>query len=216
MTIANLSDLYVLFGAESFADLNRQVYKDTSCGASISIYGTLPTSEVDPQELEKRRCAYLCNLLEAEYQRILPLLTEAYHRASVEDRVYFLLVDGEFSALSDPHFPQAEFLANKLAPFVAWARSIVTGAFPVTDVVVPDRIPVAYPNGHRDPIPASFVLTGFTIQTTVEGSDAEVNSDVFPLGTTKAEVDAWIEEMERQADHLWREADGEGENTEND
>lgn len=215
MTIANLSDLYVLFGAESFADLNRQVYKDTSCGASISIYGTLPASEVNPQELEKSRCAKLCNLLEAEYRRILPLLTEAHQRASEEEQTRILENEAEFAVIFH-HLLQYELLANKIAPFVAWARSIVPGAFSITDVAFPDRLPVSYHNGHHAPIPESFLLTGFTIQTTVEGSDAEVNSDVFPLGTTKAEVDAWIEEMERQADHLWREADGEDENTEND
>jgi hypothetical protein len=205
MAIANLSDLYVLFGAESFADLNRRVYKDTSCGASISIYGTISMSEANPEQRENAKDAYLRDLLLTEYQRILPLLQVAYHRASKKDQIHISKMENEF-----------QHSLSKITAFVDWARSIVPGAFPVTDITVPDRIPVAYHNGHPAPISASFLLTGFTIQTTVEGSDAEVNSDVFPLGTTKAEVDAWIEYMECEADHLWREANGEDENTEDE
>ena len=205
MTIAKLSDLYVLFGAVSFKDLNRQVYLNTICGASISIYGTISTSEASPKQHENAKGQYLHDLLMTEYQRILPLLQVAYHRASKKEQIRISKTENEF-----------QHSLNKIAAFVEWARSIVPGAFPVTSVVVPDRIPVAYHKGHRDPIPASFLLTGFTIQTTVEGSDAEVNSDVFPLGTTKAEVDVWIEHMELNADHLWREANGEDENTEDD
>jgi hypothetical protein len=202
MTIANLSDLYVLFSAESFADLNRRIYKDTSCGASISIYGTLPTSEASPQARSNAQAAGLRSMWMHEYERILATLTEAYKRAPTEAQERIAAAD-------------AEFHQGTPTALVSWARTVVPGAFPVTDVAL-DRIPVAYHNGHRDFIPASFVLTGFTIQTTVEGSDAEVNSDVFPLGTTKAEVDAWIEYMECEADHLWREANGEDENTEDD
>jgi hypothetical protein len=205
MTIANLSDLYVLFGAKSFVDLNRRIYKETSCGASISIYGTLPTSEANPKQRENAKDAYLRDLLMTEYERILPLLQVAYHRASKKDQTHISKTEDEF-----------QHSLSKITAFVDWARSIVPGAFPVTDIAVPDRIPVAYHSGHYAPISASFLLTGFTIQTTVEGSDAEVNSDVFPLGTTKVKVDAWIEHMEREADRLRREADGEDENTEDD
>jgi hypothetical protein len=205
MTIANLSDLCILFGAVSFKDLNRQVYLNTICGASISIYGTIPMSEASPKQYENAKDTYLRDLLMTEYQRILPLLQVAYHRASKKEQIHISKTENEF-----------HHSLSKITAFVDWARSIVPGAFPVTDIAVPDRIPVAYHNGHLDFIPASFVLTGFTIQTTVEGSDAEVNSDVFPLGTTKAEVDAWIDRMEREADHLRREADGEDENTEDD
>jgi hypothetical protein len=203
MTIANLSDLYVLFGAESFADLNRRIYEDTSCGASISIYGTLPTAEASPQARSNAQAAGLRSMWMAEYERILATLTEAYKQAPTEAQ--------EHIAAADAQFHQGTPMA-----LVAWARTVVPGAFPVTDIAVPDRIPVAYHSGHYDPIPASFVFMGFTIQTIVEGSDAEVNSVFFPLGTTKAEVDAWIEYMECEADHLWREANGEDENTEDD
>ena len=196
MTINTLSDLYTLFGAdESFASLNRRVYKDTSCGASISIYGTLPADEASPQARANAQAAGLRSMLMPEYERILPTLTEAYNQAPPETQERIAAADAEF------HQGTPSALAS-------WARTVVPDAFPVTDVAL-DRVPAVYHNGHHDPIPASFVLTGFTLQTIVEGSDAEVNSDIFPIGTTKAEVDVWIEEMEAEADYLWREANDE-------
>ena len=49
-------------------------------------------------------------------------------------------------------------------------------------------------------------ITAFTIQTIVEGSDAEVNSAPFVLPVTEEEVENWITHMESEADSLWREA----------
>jgi hypothetical protein len=49
-------------------------------------------------------------------------------------------------------------------------------------------------------------IDGFTIQTIVEGSDAEVNSELFHVPCTQAEVTGWIADMEAQADELWKEA----------
>jgi hypothetical protein len=49
-------------------------------------------------------------------------------------------------------------------------------------------------------------LKAFTIQTIVEGSDATVDSQPFVLPVEQAEVWKWIEDMEAQADELWREA----------
>ena len=54
-------------------------------------------------------------------------------------------------------------------------------------------------------------ITGFTIQTIVEGSDAEVNSDTFALPVTHAEVEHWMSDMEDEADRLWHEANDEPE-----
>lgn len=196
MTINTLSDLYVLFGSDaSFASLNHRIYKDTVCGASISIYGTLPADEASPQARARAMAASLRSTLTPEYERLLPTLTAAYMLASGEERTRIADMDRDFGD-------------GKPEALVAWARTIVPDAFPVTETVL-DRVPVVYHNGHRDPIPASFVLTGFTIQSIVEGSDAEVNSDLFPIGTTKAEVDMWIEEMEAEVDRLWDEANGE-------
>lgn len=49
-------------------------------------------------------------------------------------------------------------------------------------------------------------IDAFTIQTIVEGSDAEVNSSVFELPVDERTVDTWIETMEQEAAQLWREA----------
>jgi hypothetical protein len=46
-------------------------------------------------------------------------------------------------------------------------------------------------------------ITGFTIQTIVEGSDVEINSSTFELPVTVAEVEAWMDDMEKQASFYW-------------
>ena len=69
---------------------------------------------------------------------------------------------------------------------------------------------VQYHNGYHDPLPANFVLEAFTIQTIVEGSDASVDSSKFVAGTATADdINAWIEEMEAEADRLRLEANNE-------
>lgn len=55
-------------------------------------------------------------------------------------------------------------------------------------------------------LPITAKILGFTIQTIVEGSDAEVNSEPFYLPVTIAEVEAWCKEMESEADRLWHDA----------
>lgn len=49
-------------------------------------------------------------------------------------------------------------------------------------------------------------IEAFSIQTIVEGSDAEVNGPQWTLPVTCQEVDAWVEEMEARAAELWEEA----------
>ena len=68
---------------------------------------------------------------------------------------------------------------------------------------------VEYHNGHRDPIPDSFKLTGFAIQTIVEGSDVDVRSDISGLPVSEEAVDDWIQYMEDEADVLRHEANDE-------
>lgn len=54
-------------------------------------------------------------------------------------------------------------------------------------------------------------IVAFTIQTIVEGSDAEVNSDEFTLPVTCEEVDRWVQDMEAEASRIWDEANREDE-----
>jgi hypothetical protein len=49
-------------------------------------------------------------------------------------------------------------------------------------------------------------IAGFTIQTIVEGSDATVDSDLFTLPCPESYVQAWIADMEAQAEELWTDA----------
>jgi hypothetical protein len=56
-------------------------------------------------------------------------------------------------------------------------------------------------------LPPEFAPESFTIQTIIEGSDATVDSDPFYFGRcTTADVDAWVTEMDAEADFRWREA----------
>jgi hypothetical protein len=103
--IKNLADLCNYFGAEEPRSLNRRVYKDTACGASISLQ----------------------------------------------------LADGR------------------------WLH-----------------------NGGRgwETLPRSTPILGFTIQTIIEGSDATIDSPVFPLPVRESEVREWIADMEAEAARL--------------
>lgn len=107
--ISSMADLCDYFGADEPGDLNRRIYKDTDCGASISV----------------------------------------------------TLADGQEFHNGDRRF---------------------------NDLRRDD--PLAY----------------FTIQTIVEGSDATVDSKPFVVPVKTAEVDAFIEYMEAEADRLWNEA----------
>jgi hypothetical protein len=49
-------------------------------------------------------------------------------------------------------------------------------------------------------------VVAFKIGGIVEGSDAEIEGDPFVLPVEEEYVDAWIAEVEDQAEELWREA----------
>lgn len=52
-------------------------------------------------------------------------------------------------------------------------------------------------------------IQAFTIQTIIEGSDATVESDVFPLPVPASEIEAWLAQMEEVAAQLFDEANPE-------
>lgn len=53
-------------------------------------------------------------------------------------------------------------------------------------------------------------IKAFTIQTIVEGSDAEVKSPPFTLPVESDEIDKFIRYMEGEAELLWKEANEDG------
>lgn len=194
--INTLADLYELFNADDFVSLNQRIFKDTECGASISIYGTLPPADAPTASRDRALAEATQTALQAEYDRLLPQLTEAH--AQADD-------DGK-QRIAEANYA---FCCGNPGALVAWAREVVPGAFP--PVPPPERVSVAYHNGDGGPVPPTFEFTGFSIHSIVEGSDATVDSDVFPLGTTKAQVDEWIEDMEEEVTRLWDEANREEE-----
>jgi hypothetical protein len=130
--INNMQDLLDYFYADTPRSLNRRIYKDTACGASISVL----IAPEDPDEF------------------------------------------GDLPSFQPPF----------------WVHN---------------------GEGAWDYLTPACRLKAFTIQTIVEGSDATVDSLPFVLPVETAEVDKWIEDMEAQADELWREANNYDEFIEN-
>lgn len=48
-------------------------------------------------------------------------------------------------------------------------------------------------------------LLGFKIGTIIEGSDAEIISELFAVPVDEAVLDRWVEDMEDEAEALWNE-----------
>lgn len=199
MTINTLADLYAYFGAQSFAGLNRRVYAITDCGASISIHGTLPWASAPKIARDAAVRAGYGTTTGVEYARVLPALEIAYAAADAEERARLERMDDDFRG----GVPDA---------LVTWARTVVPDAFPAA-VLTPERVPVVFHDGWKEAIHDTFELTGFTIQSIVEGSDAEVASDVFRSGVDSADVVAWVENMEAETSRLWDAANGVGSET---
>ena len=49
-------------------------------------------------------------------------------------------------------------------------------------------------------------ILGFTVQTIIEGSDATVESPVFTLPVKQRTLRVWMQELEYEAERLWKEA----------
>lgn len=194
ITVNSLEDLYALYGASDFDSLNRRIYKATECGACVSIYGTLPAAEASEEQRKRAQERYTARLFEDKHMELVPVLTEAYRDASAEEKERIGQAETAF------------LLEGDRDPFVAWAHTVCPGAFDGCESDVLERVPVTYHNGNRTPIPPSFVLEGFSIHSIVEGSDATVDSPVFPPGTTEDEVDNWVSYMEDEVDRLRQEA----------
>jgi hypothetical protein len=65
---------------------------------------------------------------------------------------------------------------------------------------------VAFHPGQTDDYPEGFEEEWFTVQTIVEGSDAEVNSQpMYFRRVTEDELEEWIKYMEERAHELWSE-----------
>jgi hypothetical protein len=120
--IKNIEDLLNHFGADTPGGLNRRIYKDTGCGASISLYLT-------------------------------------------DGRVFH----NGWKNLET--WPSAEEIDQ-------------TG------------------------------LSGFTIQTIVEGSERTVDSDMFSIPCETAAVDRFVEWMEEESERIWQEDNIEAETEE--
>jgi hypothetical protein len=148
-TITNLADLCEWAGADSPRSLNHRLYKDTACGASLSLL--LPSGDLT---------------------------------TCLKCRLYFT----RFSC--GANVGQGECDCPRCQGFCGC-----------------DRLRWVHCGDARwETLPIETDIEGFTIQTIVEGSDAEVNSDTFTLPCDVAYVETWVAEMESQADELWQDA----------
>jgi hypothetical protein len=191
MTIRNLEDLCQFFSADEPRSLNRRIYKDTNCGASISI---LLTPE-----------AYLA---------LGPV--EAWESFTCCGREY---QGGPWNSHTPEGLAKtARELETGIATHTHECGQVHATHRTMKPLVVPERGAWIH-NGDKfwDKLTTDTPIVDFTIQTIVEGIDATVDSEPFGLPVEGAVIEGWIAQMESEAADLWEEAnDDDEENDEYD
>lgn len=226
-TIRNLSDLCSFFGADAPWLLNHRMYKDTGCGASISIHVG-----------KSRVVKYLYTFI-FEQEKSHPVVKDIrkggryadYSDVHVDVRHLFRLRkdsnDNIFSSVFDnlKDFVDAcQKFCEKDKTFVRVRQEEdfvkilsvekVIEKFPDdTPTLTGVKIKVLHNhlhdnsrwlhNGDKWEVTKRTNLLGFTIQTIVEGSDVTIDSEEFVVPVSTQEVDDWIQEMEAQASFYW-------------
>jgi hypothetical protein len=178
-TITNLQDLCDYFSADSPAQLNRRIYKGTECGASISVH---LTSEA--------------------YESLGPI--EVWEGWECCDGREYQGKPNRFTAKGRKQDKAG--VATHKCP--TCGKTHKTRRVQQT-LTVPERGPwIHNGDGLWDKLTGETPILGFTIQTIVEGSSAEVNSDEFELPVTGDEIEGWMKQMESEAAGIWEEANG--------
>jgi hypothetical protein len=207
--IDTLQDLADWLGCEHLdaSSMSRRMYKDTGCGASVAVevYTGAPTTPAHTVRI----FAYpegdttVRKVLDGtpdQHLRDLFLLGEDY--GDYSEPIEWEMAKGMLYEYRD----QKDGWLPSPYPFDIVERG--NGLEMTFHVPESARETCWYYNGDRTDL-TGMELAGFTIQTIVEGSDAEVNSDTFRPGTTTDKLDEWVEEMESEASRLWDEANSE-------
>ena len=175
--ITNLRDLCDYFSADEPRLLNKRVYKATDCGASISL-------------------------------RLAPKVYESL--GPIQEWEHFTCCAREYQGTPNVFSTSGK---KQLAAGVAVHSCPACGKKHTVKLVTKPLEVDKYrgPWLHNgDPLWEKLTMNtpivGFTIQTIVEGSDVEVNSDEFDLPVDEAVVEAWIKDMEERATELWEDA----------
>lgn len=180
-TITNLDDLCNFLSADTPALMNKRLYKATACGASISVLLT-PEAYVALGPIDVWPGWSCCD--GREYQS-RPWMRTVKDRAKVARQ-------------------EAAGVVRHKCPACG---KVITVRRISQALTVPDRGAWIH-NGSElwERLTRETPIVGFTIQTIVEGSEATVDSDLFKLPVTGAEIDGWIAQMESEAAMLWEEA----------
>ena len=216
-TVKNLKSLCNYFFARDPKELNRILYSSTNCGASISLHlGTVKEevlscsimffetsdgkSQYDkliidsmiffhnvfeniediPEDIRNFFCMQECN-----EDKILPekLGFETLCEA-VKKRLGKTLHNGKIflkDCSIEENVLQVNFNYNKIEDKSYWVH-----------------------NGDDRVISIKEPLIGFTIQTIVEGSDVNVDSDEFMVPVKTSEINKWVQHMEEEASFYWK------------
>lgn len=219
--IRNLMDLCDYFGAESPEDLNSTIYRATACGASLSIYSGHPGHEEKQSwdfRVSRRYAGTAAERFSVNVRRP-DRKSRAYipiaHRSVPEEiRQYFLIKEGT-SEIDREQLDMSweEWMAMASDRSQMWRR---WGPLPFGETVGSDRYGTltlrcrvdyvlgrAWHNGDDWSEVDPEEITGFTIQSIVEGSEVTVDSNLFEFPVIEAEVDQWMKDMDEITSFYW-------------
>lgn len=214
--LRTVADLCAFFGLspEELPRLNRALYKSTDCGASISLYSGRPGVR-EPQAWRFRLEARA----DGGYARVRREDEAAWRDwVGVPPEVagFFDVTDLATGAVGFEAEEWRALLADDTLKNIVWTAPLERGPdgalareglaeIEVLAGAVPGR---AWHNGDDWSGLDPAVITGFTIQTIVEGSEVTVDSDRFEFPVPAAAVRDWLEEMEAQAAFYWKRDNG--------
>jgi hypothetical protein len=198
--IHNTADLFDHFMVENARQLDRAIYKGTACGAWAALVapgarrvGT--RVETWTAKIHMSIPGAVCVSVRKKGAKSMPSTDAPFY---VQE---FLLLDSTFPKEDQKGLPQ-------LMHFVTWdqlrnmkAEGIkrVTQRGPLT-LFVTFTVDAPVMKAHQG---------GVVFGSIVEGSDAEVFPEELLFPFSEADLDRAIENIEDEADRLWREANGE-------
>lgn len=214
--IRNFSDLCAFFYADEPRLLNHRIYKDTGCGASISIrlgnvtvenykycFRFLDDGSPYPRlnVIERNGSAVKFEEINEEIGRFMGL----------EKDLFGIVRSNTFEKLEELEKACREFKKKnrgndvKVASVTMRKNGVLSVA--VTQEYKRDETEWIHNGDHRwNEIGKNAPVTGFTIQTIVEEYDATVDSDLFEFPVDGSKIDEFIDYMEQVSGDLWEAA----------
>lgn len=214
--LRTVADLCAFFGLspEELPRLNRALYKGTDCGASISLYSGCPG--IRETQTWHFRLASRADRGFARVRRAAETAWRDWTTVPPEVRDFFAVTDLATGAVDFTPDAWRALVTEETLQNSDWTGALERGAddelaregraeIAVAVGAVPGR---AWHNGDDWSDIDPDQITGFTIQTIVEGSEVTVDSDRFVFPVRAAAVREWLTEMEAQAAFYWKRDNG--------